>query len=169
MKTSVVLLAVLISIIFISCGNVRHRDFTIGKDGLYYKYSSHDLYSGIIIDTVDIIVQYSVIWGKKNGEFLTRYPNGQIEKFGFINNNLNEGEWKYYYPNGKLESKGSYENSKAQGKWIYFYPNGVIKTEGNYINSVRDGEWFIYDNTGKIFNIRLYNNGIFLGVQNKVT
>jgi antitoxin component YwqK of YwqJK toxin-antitoxin module len=169
MKISISLLAVFISMIFISCGNDTHRDFTMGKDGLYYKYSSQRLYSGTIIDTVDVIVQYSVIWGKKNGQFITRYPNGQVEKVGFIKNNLNVGEWKYYYPDGTLECKGRYEKSKAQGKWIYYYPNGTIKTEGCYINSSKNGEWIIYDNEGKIINIRFYSNGFFLGVQNLVS
>lgn len=153
------LLLILVSVFLTSCGNSNHREYTVGKDGLYYKYSSHRLYAGTIIDTNDVIIQYSIIWGKKNGEFITHYLNGQVEKFGFIQNNLNEGEWKYYYPDGTLESKGFYENSKAEGKWIYYYSTGVIKTEGYYLNSSKEGKWIFYNTDGNIENIRYYHNG----------
>jgi antitoxin component YwqK of YwqJK toxin-antitoxin module len=160
---------VLFSIILVSCSNTRHREFTLGKDGLIYKYGTHELYSGIITDTSNVIIQYNVVLGKKSGKFITHYLNGQIEKVGFIYNNLNEGEWRYFYSNGKLESEGSYENSKAQGKWTYYYTNGVVKTQGNYVNSVKEGSWIFYHYSGKVDNCLFFRNGEIPKVQNKIS
>ena len=163
------LLLGLFSFFLISCANSKKKDYSMGKDGLIYKYGTHELYNGIIIDTVDIVVQYKVVNGKKNGQFITHYLNGQIEKVGFIKNNLNEGEWKYYYSNGMLESVGTYESSKAEGKWTYYYSNGVIKTEGNYVNSEKEGTWIFYHYSGKVDNCLFFRSGELPKVQNKIS
>jgi len=141
----------------------------MGHDGLIYKTNSQKLYSGEIIDTVNVIIQYDVVKGKKNGLFMTHYLDGHLEKFGFIENNLNVGEWKYYFPNGNLESIGRFENSKAEGKWISYYSNGAIKTEGNYLNSTREGRWILYNNAGEIVNIIIYHDGEVIKVQNRIS
>jgi antitoxin component YwqK of YwqJK toxin-antitoxin module len=167
MKTLLASIFILASVLIVSCGGIKHKDYTMGKDGLFYKYGSHKLYAGTITDTVDVIVQFSVIWGKKNGEFITHYPNGQLEKFGFIRNNLNEGEWKYYYPNGILESKGVFNNSIANGRWIYFYSNGIIKAEGDFENNANEGKWIYYNEDGTIKNIEYFHDGNLLEVQAK--
>ena len=162
-------LILFVSILFVSCSSTKRANYSMGKDGLIYKYGSHKLYSGIIVDTADVIIQYNVVEGKKTGQFITHYLNGQIEKIGFIQKNLNEGEWRYYYPNGKLESIGYYQNSKAQGKWTYYYSNGIIKTEGNYINSERVGRWIFYLYSGKVDNCLFYRTGEIAKVQNKIS
>jgi len=164
-----VVLIGLASILLVSCGNSSRKDYTLGKDGLIYKYGTQELYNGIIKDTVDVIVEYNVVKGKKNGQFITHYLNGKIEKVGTIKNNLNQGEWKYYYSNGLLESKGTYVDSKAEGKWTYYYSNGVIKTEGIYVNSKKEGTWIFYHYSGKIENCLFFRDGELPKIQNKIS
>ena len=165
MKSIFSSLIVIVSLLVTSCNSNSHREYTIGKDGIYYKYSSHRLYAGTVIDTSNEIIQFTVIWGKMNGEFITKYLNGQIEKFGFIKNNLNEGEWKYYYPNGLLESKGKYKDNEANGNWVYYYPNGIIKAEGDYNKNSKEGKWIFYNRGGEIGTIRYFNNGVLVGMK----
>jgi antitoxin component YwqK of YwqJK toxin-antitoxin module len=162
------MLFIFVSLCLVSCSSNKRKDYVMEKDGLIYKYGTHTLYAGIIIDTADVIIQYSVIYGKKNGQFITHYLNGKIEKVGFMKNNMNEGEWKYFYSNGTLESEGRYENSKAQGKWTYYYSNGFIKTEGIYVNSEKEGTWIFYHYSGKVDNCLFYRSGELPKVQNKI-
>jgi antitoxin component YwqK of YwqJK toxin-antitoxin module len=167
MKTFLASMLIFASVMLSSRGHNKHRDYSMGKDGLIYKYGSHRLYTGVIKDTLDLIIQYSVIWGKKNGEYITHYPNGKLERLGFLVNNLNEGEWKYYYPNGILESKGEYDKSEANGKWTYFYSNGTIMTEGYYMNSTKEGKWIFYNRDGSIEGIKYFRNGELLKAEDK--
>ncbi len=41
--------------------------------------------------------------------------SGQVEKYGYIKNNLNVGEWNYFYPNGQKESVGNFKQNKPDG------------------------------------------------------
>ena len=162
-------LFVFIAILISSCGSVKERDYTLGKDGLIYRYSDKRLFNGEIIDTVNVIIQYAVVNGKKNGLFMTHYLDGQLEKFGFIENNSNVGEWKYFYPNGSLECKGKFEDGKAEGQWSYYYSNGIIKSEGTYVNSIKEGRWILYNQSGDTINILYFHDGEVIKVQNRVS
>jgi len=166
-KLIIPIFIVFISIIFVSCRNNSRKEYTIEKDGLIYK--NHKVFSGEIIDTVGVIIQYAVINGKKNGLFITRYLSGQLEKIGFIKDNKNTGEWKYFYPSGKLESIGEFENSIAEGKWIFYYPNGSIKMEGDYLNGKKDKQWILFNQSGQIINIIFFQNDKVIMVQNRVS
>jgi antitoxin component YwqK of YwqJK toxin-antitoxin module len=160
---------ILFAILLTSCNSNKGEDYILGKDGLIYSKGNHRLFNGEITDTINVIIQYSVIKGKKNGLFITRYLDGKLEKFGFIENNMNVGEWKYYYPNGRIESIGNFENSKAEGRWSYYYSNGSIKSEGSYVNSIKEGKWTLYNPSGDIINIMYYQNGEVVKVQNRVS
>lgn len=139
------------------------------KDGLFYQKNSSELFTGKIIDTADVVIEFEVVNGKKNGSFKTYYLNGQIEKLGYIINNRNEGEWKYYFPNGQIESFGSFRKDLPEGKWEFYYENGIKKCEGDYKQGKRKGEWIYYDEKGKIINRLLLNNGILIDRLEKLT
>jgi len=67
------------------------------RDGLFYEKNSNELFTGRVVDTADVIIEFEVSNGKKNGRFTTYYFEGGIEKVGTILDNKNEGTWKYYY------------------------------------------------------------------------
>lgn len=169
MKSFILIILIFVSILITSCGRGTRKDYTMGEDGLIYRYGSNRLFNGKIVDTANVVIQYGVINGKKNGLFITHYLNGHIEKFGFIENNMNEGEWKYFYPNGNLESSGRFTDNKAVGRWTFYYPNGIIKTEGNYFNNEKEGRWILYNHSGEIVNILFFRNGEFITIQNRIS
>ena len=126
------------------------------KDGLIFKQGELTPYTGEIKDTVGgKIIEYSVIEGRKSGEFKTYFKNGQLEMIGQIKENLNQGKWTYYHQSGQVESVGTFKDDLPDGKWKWFYENGNIKEEGNYIKGDREGRWILYDEEGKIKEERM--------------
>ena len=121
MKISILYFIFLISfsLLLISCSAKKSRfDYRLGQDGLIYNSNNNELYTGTIIDTADVVIEFDVVKGIKNGAFLTYYISGQVEKYGYIKNNLNVGEWNYFYPNGQKESVGNFKqmiNRKGNG------------------------------------------------------
>jgi len=162
------LLVIITSVIFVSCGKEQfNRDYRVAKDGLIYKYGSNELFTGLVIDTSDVIISFEVVNGIKNGAFITFYRNGKYEKYGLIEDNKNVGEWCYFYPNGQLESTGSFENNKSNGRWAFYYPDGKIKMEGTYKDSEQHGRWKYFNSKGELVNIFTFYNGILCNSQIK--
>ncbi len=163
-----ILLTISSSFILTSCGNYQSKyAFRWGDNGLIYNVGDDDLYTGTVLDTADVVIEFQVVDGKKNGEFKTYYLNGQVEKFGYIIDNENMGEWKYYYPNGQMESKGSFKNNLPEGKWISYYQDGSIKCEGIYMNGKQQSAWTYYNQKGEIINVIFYQDGEFIQLQQR--
>jgi antitoxin component YwqK of YwqJK toxin-antitoxin module len=137
------------------------QGYRFANDGLIYAGKSHELYTGIIIDTNNVIVTFAVVKGIKNGKFETFYLDGQLEGTGSIINNKNEGEWKYYYKSGQIECKGYFFNDLPGGRWEYYYENGKLKSAGEYAQGKMIGLWSFYDKKGKLINHVSYKNGFF--------
>ncbi len=136
------------SFILMSCGTYKSKyAYRWGDDGLIYNSHNDQLFTGTVLDTADVIIEFQVVDGKKNGTFRTYYLDGQIEKTGYVINNENMGTWKYYYPNGQIESEGDFESNKPDGKWISYYPDGTKESEGKYRDGKQDGIWTYYDET----------------------
>ncbi len=88
-------------------------DELVKRDGLYYEKYSEILFTGNIT-------------GKEQGS---------------IKNGKKEGEWVRYWSNGELMSKVSFKNGKEDGEWVIYYSNGRVRDKGNYKNGVMQGEW----------------------------
>lgn len=156
------------SFILTSCGNYNSKyDYRWGNDGLIYNINNDKLFTGNVRDTSNVIIEFQVVNGKKNGLFESYYLDGQIEKSGFILNDNNEGLWEYYYPNGQLESEGNFDNNLPEGKWISYYSNGNKKCEGSYKQGKQDKVWIYYDGEGNVINMIIYEDGKFVDIQNR--
>lgn len=88
------------------------------------------------------------------------YHEGDIIMEGFYKSGVRDGEWKYTYDNGNLCFKGSFLDDNPNGKHFFYWDNGKIKDEGFYIMGKKEGDWYKYDNTGALFLITTFNNGI---------
>jgi len=154
-------IAFLLSIFIISCTHKAEEKLSnplVLKDGLLYSDSLSTVpFTGRNKSNMfDMKIEYDVVNGKKEGDFITYYSNDKIQMFGKMKENKNVGEWKYYFPDGSLETSGFYEDDIPTGKWIWFQPDGKVIEEGNYISGNREGEWKSYDSTGALKIIRLY-------------
>jgi antitoxin component YwqK of YwqJK toxin-antitoxin module len=151
----------LISIFIISCTYKTEEKLSnplVLKDGLLYSDSLSTVpFTGRNKSNMfDMKIEYDVVNGKKEGDFITYYPNDKIQMIGKMKENKNVGEWKYYFPDGSLETSGFYDDDIPTGKWIWFQPDGKVIEEGNYISGKREGEWKSYDSTGALNIVRLY-------------
>lgn len=155
----VTFLSILVFYIFTVIGKGNNQKIYLGPNGLIYETGKNELFSGTVKDTVDVIIEFQVVAGIKQGSFRTYFLTGQIEKEGYIKDNKNIGEWKYYFDNGQLETIGNFKDNLPHGQWICYYNNGVAKIIGNYKNGKQCGVWKYYDNNGKLINIIYYKNG----------
>ncbi|MBK7629595.1 MAG: toxin-antitoxin system YwqK family antitoxin [Ignavibacteriales bacterium] len=154
-------ISVLIVFLFISCNNQkieRLPDPLVLEDGLLYSDSlSAKPFTGRHKSRMlDMKIEYEVVDGIKEGDFITYFPNDKVQISGKMKNNKNVGEWKYYFPTGSIETTGSFDNDIPTGKWTWYNQSGKIIEEGNLLNGLRVGEWKNYDSTGKLDIIRVY-------------
>jgi antitoxin component YwqK of YwqJK toxin-antitoxin module len=106
----------------------------------------------------DMIIEYEVVNGLREGDFIIYFSNAKIQMEGKMKNNKNNGLWKYYYPDGSLQTSGNYNLDIPDSIWKWYYNNGKVSEEGKFRNGVRDGEWKSYDSTGKLEIIRSYKD-----------
>lgn len=153
--------------LFISCNHHKTEKLSIPlvlKDGLLYNDSlSTTPFTGRHKSNMfDMKIEFEVINGKKNGDFITYYPNDKVQIFGKMKENKNVGEWKYYFADGTLETSGFFDNDSASGKWVWYNQKGQILEEGYFLAGLRDGEWKTYDTSGAISIVRIYRNNELL-------
>ncbi len=145
------LLIITSSFILTSCGEYTSKyAYRWGDDGLIYNSHNDKLFTGTVLDTADVIIEFQVVNGKKNGTFRTYYLDGQIEKTGYVVNNENMGTWKYYYPDGQIESEGVSIVTNLMANGFPITLMGIIESEGKYRDGKQDGIWTYYDEKGEI-------------------
>lgn len=137
------------------------NQYIVETDGIIYRCGETNPYTGKVLDTLsnNMILEFDVINGLKNGVFLISTLNGVLTTKGFIENNRNVGTWQYFYENGELESVGEFYNDKPNGKWIWYYKNGIKKSEGIYVSGKQEGKWLHFDKSGKLIKVSYYLSG----------
>jgi antitoxin component YwqK of YwqJK toxin-antitoxin module len=88
------------------------------------------------------------------------YGDGAVLESGSLDSTgKKQGEWISYYPDGKEKSKGFYIDDKKSGTWTYFFNNGMTEQTGKYSNGLPDGQWRWYYETGQILRDEFYRKG----------
>jgi antitoxin component YwqK of YwqJK toxin-antitoxin module len=157
-------LTLLLILLAISCGKFEVKNGLskplVLRDGLLYSDSvATTPYTGRHkSNMMDQKIEYEVIDGIREGEFIIYYPNDNIQMMGKMTQNKNVGEWKYYASDGRLESVGSYADDVPNGKWIWYANDGKVLEEGSFALGKREGEWKSYDTLGVLQIIRSYQS-----------
>ncbi len=83
-----------------------------------------------------------------HGEYLCKYPNGQMKFSGQFKYGVKEGEWKQWYSNGNIKEIAEYSNGVMHGKHILYnpsnaaiirhYKHGSIHTKKNNRTTAKD-------------------------------
>lgn len=97
--------------------------------------------------------------GLFHGKTTSYYPNGNINHENSYFLGSYDGVYNYYYENGKLMESGSYFQEDRTGPFVSYFPNGQKHKEGNYLFNNEDGQWSIFNNSGKLTETLLYENG----------
>ena len=124
---------------------------------------------------------------KKEGVWYVFHTNGNLNRYGELQNGKATNVWEYfyadgkksaeytfkddnkngpykrYYPNGKLREEGSYIEDSLDGESKAYYMNGNLKTKGNYINNKYDSEWRTYYVNGNPKGVFNYKEDLFEG------
>ena len=98
-------------------------DDLVERNELYYKKFTNDPLTGEISG----IENGSFKNGKKNGEWLVFFENGQIKYIQNYKDGVEHGRWAYYSENGQLEILENYKDGVPDGLWKYFNKDGSLK------------------------------------------
>lgn len=87
--------------------------------------------------------------GEKVGEWVYRYPDGQLEKQGTYQAGVPEGEWTYWHENGQRKEAGSYREGKKHGLWTVWAESGQPIERGEYQQGTEHGTWVKWHENGQ--------------------
>ena len=128
----------LIPILFLSLISTPCFSETMGelvkRDGLYYEKFSKTPFTGKVMGKE----KGKIKDGKKEGEWVEYWSNGQLMSKVSYKNGKEEGEWVGYHGNGQLSSKGSYKNGLWEGDWVEYYGDGTLYKRGT--GTFKNGE-----------------------------
>ncbi|HSY76596.1 MAG TPA: toxin-antitoxin system YwqK family antitoxin [Bacteroidia bacterium] len=109
----------------------------------------------IVLDTLRVVYIYADTakalnrldkYGKKQGMWEQKFPNGKIRYKGRFKDDKPVGIFKYFYEdNDSLRILAIYsENGKVSRVHEYYY-TGAMASSGKYVNQQKDSVWKIYD------------------------
>ena len=133
-------------------------DNLVERDGLYYEKFTDVPFSGKVTG----LGNGSIKNGKREGEWVGYWDDGQLLYKGNYKNGKEEGEYVRYYSNGQLDFKGNHKNGKREGEWILYWNNGQLYSKRNYKNGKKEGAWIFYHMDGSLNKKRsgMFRNGV---------
>ena len=144
---------IVLILLLLSCSHndeIPQSDLEL-RDTLIYKKDSNIPFTGREKSRIENkIIEYDVVNGMKQGDFLLYYESGKMEIKGHLDHNKNVGHWQYFYESGQVESEGLFVNNLPDGIWKWYNRSGTLREEGSYKNGQRFGTWRQYDETGNI-------------------
>lgn len=161
MKVNILIVFALLLIF--ACSNHEKSDLNkplVFRNGLLYQDSltSKPFTGRNKSKMLNQTIEYDVVNGVKEGDFITYYSNGKAQMIGKIRGNKNIGLWKYYYNDGSLQTAGFFKDDKPDSIWKWYSYKGYLMEEGCFKDGKRDGEWKNYDSIGKIKSIKIFEN-----------
>jgi antitoxin component YwqK of YwqJK toxin-antitoxin module len=79
--------------------------------------------------------------GRKQGQWIKRYPNKNIYYDGFFIDDHPVGEFRTYYENTTLMSHLIFSSDGKEAVATIYHPNGNISSKGKYIEQKKEGKW----------------------------
>ena len=85
--------------------------------------------------------------GKKQGAWIKKYPNGNVQYEGTFKDDHPAGEFKRYYEDRTLMSVMIYSDDGRSAEATVYHPNGFISSQGKYSDQKKDGKWKFFSET----------------------
>lgn len=79
--------------------------------------------------------------GRKQGQWIKYYPNGNVFYEGFFKDDHPVGEFKRYYKNKVLKSNLTFSPNGKEAFASIYHPIGYISSKGKYVNQLKEGKW----------------------------
>ena len=78
----------------------------------------------------DLVLRDGLFYEKFTDILFTGKVNGKIQ--GKISKGKREGEWLWYWENGQLKEKVNYKDGKKEGEQLRYYENGKLEKSEIY-------------------------------------
>ncbi len=78
----------------------------------------------VVLARYDPLTEGTYRDGKRDGDWIYYYPNGQKEAIGRYRDGVENGPWTMWYEDGRLQSQGVYLDGRMDGKWVFHYESG---------------------------------------------
>jgi antitoxin component YwqK of YwqJK toxin-antitoxin module len=157
-----VFLVVLFSFLLLSnCSETISEDevITNSDNGLVYKKSSTDPYTGSITPTLENPNTRYFKNGKTHGFWVAFHENGKLRARANYKDGKTDGLYEEYYKNGQLKWKVVHKDGKRHGNIEMYYENGRLFFKGTFKNDYqRDGTWKSYYENGRLRNKEIYKD-----------
>jgi len=100
--------------------------------------------------------------GRKQGHWISRYPNGNIRYEGFFRDGYPVGEFRRYYDDQSINSVMIFTNNGKEADANIFFPDGSPAASGKYINQMKEGKWKFFSPSipGYLVNEEEYSKNI---------
>jgi antitoxin component YwqK of YwqJK toxin-antitoxin module len=107
--------------------------------------------------------------GRKQGHWISKYPNGNTRYEGYFRDNIPVGEFKRYYDDKSLNSVLIYSTDGKTIDATIYYPNGYICAQGKYVDQLKEGKWRFYSSSvdGYLINEEDYSKNLRNGLSLK--
>ena len=84
------------------------------------------------------------------------YSDNFLKAKGHVRDGKKEGLWISYYPNGEKSRETNYEKGIENGSWIMWHENGNLYIEQTKVNGKTTGIWKEYYENGQIREVGEY-------------
>jgi antitoxin component YwqK of YwqJK toxin-antitoxin module len=105
------------------------------------------------------IMEIQMKRGKRNGIFIKRYFDNNVEVVAYYKNDLLEGRETHYFKNGKPSMEVFYTKGIKNGDITTWYSSDVVRETGAFVNDLFDGEWEYFDERGLIIGEGTFSEG----------
>ena len=149
-------------LIITSCTKTKHEYYSNGKlkSEIHYRFGKETGISSYYHDWYPTtIMEVEMKRGKKDGKFIKRYFNNNLEIVAYYKNDIIEGVERQFYLNGNPSLETNYLKGKKNGKVTSWFSDGSISESGCFLNDLFDGEWINYDERGLIVGEALFVEG----------
>ena len=120
------------------------------KDGIWKMYGTDGA----------LMVKIAYTNGKKNGEEIKYFRNGNPSEIITWKYDVKSGVWRQYYEDGKTRLETVYKNGYRNGVFQMFYETGRYYVKGHYIEGLREGVWIWNDRLGEVWKSIEYKEGV---------
>ncbi|MBO4778151.1 MAG: toxin-antitoxin system YwqK family antitoxin [Bacteroidales bacterium] len=102
--------------------------------------------------------------GKKQGHWIQKYQNGNVQFEGYFKNNVPVGQFKKYHENGQLKYDMFYDTKDANRVTVTMYDiAGELSAKGEYYAKKKNGTWQYYGSNNQVIMEENYNHGMLDG------
>jgi len=110
-----------------------------------------------------LLSSYSSLEGERL--VLERVEDGTIASAYFEKEGKREGQFRTFYPKGNVQSEGYYREGELHGPSRFFSENGTLLSESWFIKGMQTGKSCFYYASGKLYAKKRYSSGLLEGMQ----